>query len=183
MRAFLRRLGRDPSGMSAVEFGLMIPIFLVLGAGMIDFSRLILISQKLQSGTFIVADLAARDKTLSEAQVDDIFLALGNIVEPFDLTTRGTAHVTSVVGVAGSDPTVAWQRTGAGDLVEPSQIGVPGGLAVIPATLALGDGENMIVSEVFYDFEPIFGVSFGADVLRRVAYYRPRLGTLATLAP
>ena len=183
MASFLRRLRRDRSGMSAVEFALMMPIFMVLGAGVIDFARLILISQKLQSGTFIVADLAARDKTLSEAQVDDIFLALGNIIEPFDLTTRGTAHVTSVVGVAGTDPEVRWQRTGAGTLVAPSEIGVEGGVATIPAALALGDGENLIISEVFYDFEPIFGRSFGADVLRRVAYYRPRLGSLATLAP
>ncbi len=183
MRAFLRSLRSDASGMSAVEFALMMPIFMVLGAGIIDFGRLILISQKLQSGTFIVADLAARDKTLTEDQVDDIFLALGNIVEPFSLTTRGTAYVTSVVGVAGTDPEVSWQRGGAGGLVEPSQIGVEGGIATIPATLALGDGENLIVSEVFYDYEPIFGISFGADVLRRVAYYRPRLGSLATLAP
>lgn len=183
MRAFLRRLRRDRSGMSAVEFALMIPIFMVLLAGMIDFGRLIMISQKIQSGTFIVADLAARDKTLTEAQVDDIFLALGNIVEPFTLTTRGRAYVTSVVGVAGTDPEVSWQRGGAGDLVEPSQIGVEGGIAAIPAAIALGDGENLIVSEVFYDFEPIFGLTFGADVLRRVAYYRPRLGSLATLDP
>lgn len=184
LKALLSRLLRDRSGLSAIEFAMMMPIFLVLLTGMVDFGRLILISQKLQSGTFILADLAARDETLSEAQIIDIFLALGNVVEPFDLSTRGRGYVTSVTGgPVGSDPQISWQRAGAGTLAATSQIGVEGGVAAIPPDLPLADGENLIVTEVYYDYDPIFGMSFGADVLRRVAYYRPRLGALTTVSP
>jgi len=183
-RAFVGRLLRDGSGLSAIEFAMMMPIFFFLLTGLVDFGRLIMISQKLQSGTFILADLAARDDEITEAQIVDIFLALGNVVEPFDLSTRGRSYVTSVTGgPVGTDPQINWQRAGAGTLAATSQIGVAGGVAAIPPDLPLAEDENLIVAEVFYDYEPIFGISFGADVLRRVAYYRPRLGSLESITP
>ena len=165
------------------EFALIVPVLFVLAVGVIEAGRLILLTQKLQSGSFILADLAARDKTLSEEQLDNIFLALNNIIEPFEFDDAGTAFVTSIAGQAGGDPIIRWQRQGAGLLAETSRVGVDGGAAALPDELTLTDDETLIVAEVFFEYEPFIRIATTGQVLRRVAYFKPRLGTLTTLSP
>jgi Flp pilus assembly protein TadG len=186
MRAMLRPLLailRDRAGVTAMEFALVLPILVILGVGTIEFGRMLLLSQKLQNGTFVLADLAARDKTLSADQLDDIFLALENVVQPFEFAGSGIAIVSSVSGTSSGATRVNWQRTGAGDFEATSTVGTTGGPAALPAMLEVDEGETIIVAEVFYDFEPLYGIAASANVLHKIAYVRPRLGTLETLAP
>lgn len=68
-----RALWRDRRGVSALEFALVAPFLVLLAAGTIEFGRMMLLTQKLQNASFLFADLAARDKTLSEGKLDDIF--------------------------------------------------------------------------------------------------------------
>ena len=103
-------------------------------AGTIEYSRLILLTQKLQSSSFILADLTARDRTLTVAQLDNIFLALDNIIQPFPFASDGRAIVTSVgYSAVTKKPIVNWQRTGAGTLVAKSEVGEAGKAATLPA--------------------------------------------------
>lgn len=183
MRGTLRSLLRDTGGMSAVEFALVLPVMAFLSAGTVEFGRLLLITQKLQNGTFILADLTARDKTLSEEQLDNIFLALDNIIQPYEFASVGTAIVSSVGVDAFGDPVVNWQRSGAGSLSAASVVGEEGEEATLPDNLSIVSGETIIVAEVFYSFEPIFGLTSNASVLHKTAYVKPRLGTLTTLLP
>ncbi len=161
----------------------MLPILLMFSAGTIEYSRLILLTQKLQSSSFILADLTARDKTLSEEQLENIFLAIDNIVQPFEFADEGKAIVSSV-GVDSSDQTVInWQRSGSGALSATSELGSEGGTADLPDDLDIREGETIIAAEVFFNFEPIFGIGLAPRVLHKVAFYKPRLGTLDTLEP
>lgn len=180
----LRRLRRCEAGLSAVEFGLLIPILGLMVLGTVEFGRMIILAQKLQNGTFVLADLAARDETLSVEQLDNMFLAVNNIMQPFAAGAAGTAIVTSVsINVAG-DAVVNWQRRGFGTLPATSEIGAAaGGAASLPAGLPLAIGETVIVSEVFYAYSPVFDIIVPQQTLRRVAFAKPRLGTLDTLAP
>ena len=183
MHRLLARLWRDDRGFSAAEFGLLLPILLMFSAGTIEYSRLILLTQKLQSSSFILADLTARDKTLSEEQLENIFLAIDNIVQPFEFADEGKAIVSSV-GVDSSDQTVInWQRSGSGALTATSELGSEGGTADLPDDLDIREGETIIAAEVFFNFEPIFGIGLAPRVLHKVAFYKPRLGTLDTLEP
>jgi hypothetical protein len=179
----MRRLRRDTRAVSALEFALILPILVMFSAGLVEFGRLILLTQKLQNGAFILADLAARDKTLSEGQVDDLFLALGDLVEPFDIAAEGRAIVTGVMGDVNDDPLIMWQREGAGSLDADSSLGDEGEFADLPDELSISEGETIIVAEVFYAFEPLFGLNTSARTLRKVSYFKPRLGTLDALLP
>jgi len=183
MRGLLLRLWRDRRGVSALEFALVAPFLVLLAVGTIEFGRLILLTQKLQNSSFMFADLAARGKSLSEGQLDDIFLAIGSLMKPFDLADGGAAVITSVTAGKAGTAGVNWQRAGAGTLPVTSLIGHAGGSATLPVDLKLAEGETLIVTAVFYDFEPIFGMTAAASVLSRVTYYKPRLGSLATLLP
>ncbi len=183
MKPFLARLRRDVSGVAMAEFAMVTPILFILAIGLIEAGRMILLTQKLQSGSFILADLAARDKTLSEEQLDNIFLALNNIIEPFQFDDAGTAIVTSIAGDSTGDPIIRWQRQGAGTLTEASRIGVTGGVATLPDEISLADDETLIIAEVFFAYEPFIAIASSETVMRRVAYFKPRLGSLHTLAP
>jgi Flp pilus assembly protein TadG len=184
MRRLLTRLWHDASAIAASEFALILPVLVMISAGTIEYSRLILLTQKLQSGSFILADLTARDRTLSEEQLDNIFLALKNIMQPFEFDAEGRAIVTSIgYNTATAKPVVNWQRAGSGTLEAESQIGDEGGNATLPPDLSLAAGETIISSEVYYTFEPLFGIGMEPRTIRRVAYYKPRLGTLDVLLP
>lgn len=105
MRRLLRRLWRDRSGVSAVEFALILPFLTALVVGTIEFGRLILVTQKLQNGSFILADLTARgdnNKPLAESDIKSIFLALDSTMKPFSLKSNGAAMLSSVSAVAGA---------------------------------------------------------------------------------
>ena len=178
------RLRRDVRGIAASEFALILPILVLFSAGTIEYSRLILLTQKLQSGSFILADLTARDKTLSTTQLDNIFLALDNIIQPFPFDVDGKAIVTSIgYDATAKKPVVNWQRTGAGSLSATSEVGEAGKTATLPSDLTIASGETIISAEVYYQFEPLFGLGIAPRTIRKVAYYKPRLGSLDTLLP
>jgi hypothetical protein len=184
-RGPLARLRADEWGVSAVEFALILPVLVGFAIGTMEFGRLILLHQKLQNGAFILADLTARerDETLSVGSVEQIFLALDDLLEPFDVGANGRAVVTSVVGNEDEEPVIRWQLSGAGTFSVASQLGEEGEVADLPDLLTVSEGETIIVAEVFYDFEPLFGLNAGAATIRKVSYYKPRLGTLDTLLP
>jgi Flp pilus assembly protein TadG len=183
MAHLVSRLWRDDRGFAAAEFGLILPILVMFSAGTIEYSRLILLTQKLQSGSFILADLTARDRTLSEDQLDNIFLAIDNIVQPFEFDVEGKAIVTSVGVNSSNQPIVNWQRSGSGTLTATSELGSEGGTATLPPDLDIVEGETIIAAEVYYNFEPLFGIGLSPRVIRKVSYYKPRLGSLDTLEP
>lgn len=181
MTGTLVRLARDARGFSAAEFGLILPILLLFCVGTIEFSRLILITQKLQSGSFILADLTARDRTLSTEQMRNIFLALDNVVQPFEIETSGRAIVSSIGVDADDDPVVNWQCGGSGSLDAESLIGSAGGDAALPGELTIADGETIIAAEVYFAYQPMLDIGLAPRVIRRAAYFKPRLGDLTTL--
>jgi len=177
------RLLRDRRGIAATEFALILPILLLFSAGTIEYSRLILLTQKLQSGAFILADLTARDRTLSEEQLENIFLAINNIIQPFPFPENGVALVSSVGVNAADNPVVNWQRKGTGTLVAASTVGEQGLAAVLPEDLEIASGETIIAAEVFYAFTPLFGLGLAPRTIHRISYYKPRLGSLDSLLP
>lgn len=180
-QGLLRRLLADERAVSAMEFALVLPILALLAVGTVEYSRLILLTQKLQSGAFLLADLTARDKTLSTGQLGNIFRAIDQVILPFPFAESGTAIVTSVGTDADGDPEVKWQCVGAGALAADSGIGSDGEAAALPEDLEIAKGEIVIAAEVFYAFAPLTGIGPGEQVLRRTAYFKPRLGDLSTL--
>lgn len=177
----LHGLWRETRGVTAMEFAFILPVLLTLVFATTEFGRLLMLSQKLQNGTFIVADLAARDESLSATQLDNMFLAFNNLIQPFEFGSVGNAIVSSVTSDPAGDPVINWQRSGAGTLGQESTLGATGEDANLPDALTLAPGETLIVAEVHYVYEPIFDISGAGQMLSKYAYVRPRLGTLETL--
>ena len=144
MRSFVSRLRHDARGVSAMEFALILPMLLMFSAGTIEYSRLIMVTQKLQSGAFILADLTARDQELSTEQLGHIFLAIDQVTQPFDFASSGRAIVTSIGADPDDDPIVNWQCAGSGTLDAVSELGTDAGEAVaLPDDLSIVEGETI----------------------------------------
>jgi hypothetical protein len=104
-------------------------------------------------------------------------------MKPFSFASNGVVIVTSVYKPAGQTPTICWQYSGGGTLTKTSQIGTTGNTPVLPSGLTLNDNENIIISEVYYNFTPLFinagsSDSFTATTVYRIAVYKPRLSQL-----
>ena len=181
MRRPISRLLGDERGVSAMEFALILPILVLFSAGTIEYSRLVLLTQKLQSGAFILADLTARDKTLSTEQLGHIFLAIDEVIKPFEFAGNGTAIVTSLGADPDDDPIVNWTCGGAGTLEAESHILEDGEVIELPGDITLSHGETVIAAEVFFDFDPLFGVGLAPRTIHRFAFYKPRLGELTEM--
>ena len=101
---------------------------------------------------------------------------------PFTLDDKGRVFVTSVSTTGANPPRIDWQQDGAGTLAAASQIGLPGGAATLPPEMEVRDGENLIVAEVFYDYDAAFVTDFVPNmIVYRRAFFRPRLSDLGVL--
>ena len=182
LRECLRRIRSDRANV-AVEFALALPVILAMLLASAELGRFVLLNQKIDRVATTMSDLVARVETISEDDLDDIFLAASHVAAPFDLSDSGRVVISSVVNPDGNGATIAWQRAGGGNFLASSDVGTEGGLADLADEFNVREGETVIVSEVFFDFEPFLSETIVSPrVVYRRAHHRPRLGTLDTIA-
>lgn len=173
-----RALWRDRGASASLELALVLPVLILLLLSGTEYVRYTILNQKLERATAMVADLIAQSSTLTTAELNSLFDIVDNILSPFEMNEDGRVVISSVSGTAGA-PEVRWQQsTGIG--TEASKIGTTGGTATLPQGLTLADGENVIVSEFFFAYQPILlDDVFEDTLLYRVSAYRPRFGSMA----
>jgi len=170
---------RDNRGVAAVEFGLIAPIMIVLLFGMIDITRAIAIDRRFGDVTTTIADLVAREPSLTADDVEKMYDIADLIMAPYDASKL----TISVIPVA-SNPTDA-KKT----VVYPATTNRPTHpegheLArctayPLPDDMILAN-ESVIVVETTYTFSPIFfglldGIWSGPEIaLSDKAYAKPR---------
>jgi Flp pilus assembly protein TadG len=80
--ACLRRFAQDQRGVSAVEFALLLPVMVIIYAGIADVARGVDASRKVNRIASVVGDLVSRQIKVIPAQLDDIFLIGATIMAP-----------------------------------------------------------------------------------------------------
>lgn len=177
----LRQLGREHAGAAAVEFALILPVLILVALGAVEISLYALMTLKVQHAADTVADLIAREPDLSATILSGDLDALRYMLAPYTNLADRVAIVTCAGVRGGGAARVLWQKRGAGSLGSASAVGAVGGTASLPASLTVRDGETVIVAELFFRYHrSLLGLMPDAT-LRRVAYYRPRLGVPDTL--
>jgi len=176
-------LAAQEKGTVAMEFALSLPLWITLLLGTADTGYLMILSQRVDRIAYSVTDIVTQSETISRTDLDRIFLAAGQLMEPFTFGADGIVIVTSLYKPAGAATKISWQYAGGGTLARVSKIGTPSTTTpALPNGLTLNDNENIIISEVYYAFKPMF---FNAGILSpedlyRVAIYKPRLSPLIT---
>jgi Flp pilus assembly protein TadG len=184
MRAIqtIRRFWKEESGVAAIEFGLTISILIVILMGCFEAGRYILLNQKLDRTSTSVVDLIAQADNVTAGVLSDTYAAADEQTRPFDLAGHGRVVVSSVYKPDTSSAKVQWQCAGGGSYTSAaSSIGSEGGDAAMPTTFSVDVGENIVVAEVFYDYEPfLFEGLFQPAIIRHTSFMRPRGSLLVT---
>ncbi len=187
---------QDERGFAAGEFALWLPILLFIILGSFEATRYILIHQKLDRAASQVADLVGQSDGMTTGQLNAIYDAAIEQMSPYDLNAQGQVIVSSVYRPTGQpDPKVAWQRRH-GVALGSSAIGAQGAKATLPKNFTLTESEDVVVAEVFYQYQPVFfgafaglkspgggplfGEMFQTMTFRHEAWARPRGANLTT---
>lgn len=199
MRAIARtllRLRRCRAGVAALEAALALPILLVIVLGGVDIVGYVAAAKKVDRLSGAIANLTARaDRLRDDTQCTEsdclgmLFLAASQVAEPLDLEANGRLIVSSLVDPEDGPPEIAWQRTGPDYTIEAdSKVGAEGEAFDMPEGFELPEGDNAIVVEIFYDYQPfplsgdlLFATPALSTRLYRMAVFRPRFGSLKEL--
>jgi len=158
------RFAGDCRAVAASEFALILPVLVLVLFGTVEIGNAVLLDRKVTAAAQTAADLVAQQKVVTSADLDNIWLAIDNIIAPFN-TANTTYRLLSVVGDADGATSIDWQQH-------------RGGLNFVSYTLPnglVGANESVIVAQITYSYVPIFGdLLFSAFDISDVAYLRPR---------
>jgi Flp pilus assembly protein TadG len=182
-RTILRRLRRFPAsqgGLAAMEFALTAPVLATLLLGGYDLTRFIQVRSGVDKVGFSVADVTAQYKDLNSATMAQIFRITGASLKSYRSGVNGVTVLTSIY-LDNTTPKVRWQCYSTNGSQWQSKIGKEGAAASVDKALLADGNDNLIVSEVFYRFEPLFTQFVTGPInLHTQSLYRPRLGALNT---
>ena len=179
----IRRFARSERGNFLVELAFAMPLVAGMLLTGIEFTRYMLINQKLERTSATIADLVSQSQGMSEAEMASLFGATDFIMDPFNLSTDGSIVVSSIAATGSAPARIKWQRAYGGGSGG-SEFGTEGNIADLPTGLVVRDGETMVAAEAFYDYEPlIFQEILESKTLYRWAVFRPRFSALTELKP
>ena len=184
-KALLRACWRCQSGAPAVEFALIAPVLILLMLAGIDTVRYVLFHQKTERIAYTVADLVSQSETLMQSDLQQIALSAPQLMQPFRFDSNGVVIVTSVYRGDTGTQTARWRYVGGGTLNRISRVGNLNATATLPNNLILNARDNVIVAEVYYQFQPFFPLLDLTSLknitdIYKVAVFKPRLGALTT---
>ncbi len=165
-----RRLGRDQRGAALVEAALVFPLMISLFLGISEFGEALTVQRRVEATAGTSADLVARLRTVSTADLAQIKPMLDAMIQPFPTETFGIV-LSSVVADADNNTTVAWSYADGAGLAQRAL----GASVTLPAGLT-DPGKSVILAEVHYTFRSTLATLIVGDVpMSAEAYVRPRL--------
>ena len=181
IRHILSRLCRNTRATVLVETAFALPVLISLAIGAIEAGTYLLLMLKVQHTAVAIADLTTRGGRLDEITLQDIFLAAPQTMTPFEMDDNATVIINAIGRTQQSEYRILWQRRGAGTLDRDSRFGSAGALVDRDTLPALRRGETVVVTEVYYAYEPVFMRFLPQQTIQRLAFFRPREGTLSSI--
>ena len=187
-----RSLLTDQKGVAALELALVAPFLILFFLGLFEISRYAAINQKLDTLTHSMGDFVTKDQEAKLSNLAAYVNTRNALMQPFAFSGSIIfSSVTQPNPVTAFCNTrlkncIAWQVKYLGPT--PSQLGNMG--ATPPNVLpTLAEGEDLIVAEVYYQYQPVFAFvarvvpSLAARIIYKRAAYKPRYGALTVLSP
>jgi Flp pilus assembly protein TadG len=158
----------DEQGVSAVEFGLLLPLLLMLYLGSVDLSQGISADRKLTYTTKTVADLVSRTTSLTASEMNDVLAAATAVMAPFPAGNLRLI-VSSVQIDKDGNATIDWSTTLNGTAHN------KGDPVTLPDALLANKSSSLIWSEAQYLYQPAVGyVIVGQLTLSDQIFMSPR---------
>lgn len=175
LRHFGNRFRRNQDGVAAVEFALLLPLFLVLYIGVIEFTQAFMVQRRASHSASMMADIVAQAGTVTPAQLSDFFAVGGLIMVPYSSEPlEGT--VTSLILNDKGEARVDWSY---GSKATPLKYNT---VVPVPAGILEKEGDSVILAETVYKYNSPFDISVpgfgdylsGITTFKRQFYLRPR---------
>lgn len=181
------------SGVSAIEFGLLLPLFLGFALSGFEMCNLLITTLKVQRLATMSADLVAQrgasERRLSELQMYDILSAMDVAAQPLSMRENGRMIVTAIVGEdnnrdgVGDVNRIKWQRFTGGRVLTVPSVGCHkvSTVGTIRNNRKLGPEEAMFHVQVTYTYQPLVGQDIFMlfsipETITRFAAFRGRGG-------
>lgn len=105
----LRQFWRDDTAIAAVEFAAIFPVMVAILLGCIDMGSAFWLDRKIVTATQSVADVLAREESLTDTIIDQTITGAKLMMRPFPEEDLGY----DIVGIqfTGTGPKVIWRRT------------------------------------------------------------------------
>ena len=169
----LRALAQDRRGIALIEFALSLPVLLLMLLGCFTYTNGMNCSRKLTITTRAIADLTARQNTVTQASLDDILAVDQPLMAPFG-NANAHGRVSQITVDSSGRATVSWSR---GRNRTPLVVGSTYPLA---SSISYANS-NYIVAEMSYDYVAVPGPgSLGSRTFSQSILMIPRKSSSIT---
>jgi Flp pilus assembly protein TadG len=185
VRADWVRLVRDASGISAVEFALIVPLMLVLFVGVIEISSSFAISRKVSMVTQTTSDLVSRYKSVTNVDISSVFNIANAMLTPYASSPMKATVTELYINPATGNACVQWSKA-VNDTkrADSSVVSVPADLIARDSSNKIVANQYLILSEVKYLYVPTVGTVLKSGItIGDRTFTRPRLSTCVLLNP
>jgi Flp pilus assembly protein TadG len=176
----LRRFGRSRDGASGIEFALLLPVMLLLLAGLVDLGQGLTVRRKVTQVASTTSEIIAMQGTWTKASVGTILSGVSSILQPYNVEDLTVLLCVVDIGKNGK-ATVNWSAAyGTAPLSAGQDSPVD-----VPKNLKEKDVQ-MVVTRVQYKLDTIFSGLFksftggGAYEYDQHFFIRPRNGATIT---
>ena len=172
-RSILRRFTRDPKGVAAIEFAMVLPFMVALYVGAIELGDGLAIRFKATLAVRTVTDLASQFVSIDTSTMSTILDASSTVMTPYP-TSNMAITLTEITTNASGQGTVTWSCSINGTAhAWASSYTLPTNLQTANITVLLG--------EVTYPYTPGMGYAISGTInIYQSMYFYPRLTSTIT---
>jgi Flp pilus assembly protein TadG len=161
--------GAACEGLAAIEFALISPVMITLYFGMTELTDAFTANTKVTSVASTAGDLLAQEKSVCDAEMNDVFTALTSLMYPYPLNQMQIV-ISSLVDAGNNTVKVAWS-----DAKNTSPRGVNSIVAVPAGLVPSGGGGSVVLAEVVYNYSsPAGHLIYGTIPLTDKFWLHPR---------
>ena len=169
-------LAGDRSGVSAVEFALILPLMLTLYIGGIQISEALSINRKVGHVTSTLADLVTQTKSITNSDMTNILDASSSVMAPYSVDKLAITVSEIYIDSKGT-ATVKWS-----DARNATALNV-GTTVSLPTAIAVPNS-YVVAAVAHFPFTPGIGyVLTGTFDLNSTYYLKPRINACVTRSP
>jgi Flp pilus assembly protein TadG len=172
---FVNKFRADKTGVAAIEFAFIAPLMFFMLVGTVEMAQAITVDRRVTLVASSTADLVAREKAVTTADIETIFQIISVLFAPYD--TAPLKITLLEVGAKVDDETktkMCWQKQYQGGVTTyalNADYALPAGI--------VEKGGSVIVAEVSYTYTPlIFSYFIGAAFPMKDKFYlKPRVSS------
>jgi Flp pilus assembly protein TadG len=174
--ATLRHLGKSRDGASAIEFAFLLPLMLLLLAGLVDLGQGLTVRRKINQIASTTSEIIAMQGSWSDQSAASILSGVRSILDPYDSSELKVLLFVVDIDKKGRE-TVNWSAAHGTEALATGQVSP----VEIPDELQ-EENVQMVVTRVQYKLDTIFSSLFesftggGAYEYDQHFFIRPRNG-------